>query len=79
MQSDRELGQFEFAGFEHRRVVARIAGGAMTSDAGALLLWHADRAIGLLDQVAKCFIDHRTRDCVVRSVRAMVGDSGSPG
>ena len=45
----------------------------MTSDAGALLLRHADRVIGLFERVASCFEDHRSLDQVVHSVRAMVG------
>ncbi len=35
-------------------------GGAIGTDAGALLLRHCDRAIGLFDRVASCFIDCRT-------------------
>ena len=38
---------FEFAPVEGRRVVAAFDGGAITSDAGALLLGQADRAIRL--------------------------------
>ena len=42
-------------GFGGRRVEAAFDGGALTSDAGALLLQEADRAIGLIDRVAACF------------------------
>ena len=38
---------FEFAPVEGRAVVAGFDGGAITSDAGALLLGATDRAIGL--------------------------------
>ncbi len=38
---------FGFAPVEGRRVVAGFDGGAVTSDAGALLLGATDRAIGL--------------------------------
>jgi hypothetical protein len=37
-----------FAPVEGRRVAADFAGGAITSDAGALLLGATDRAIGLV-------------------------------
>jgi hypothetical protein len=54
-------------------VVAAFDGGAITSDAGALLLREADRAIGLIDRVAACFEDHRDPDAVVHAVRTLVG------
>lgn len=72
MRTDCKSDQLEFEGFERRRVVAAFDGGAMTSDAGALLLRHTDKAIGLFDRVAACFEGHRFADQVVHSVRAMV-------
>jgi hypothetical protein len=51
--------QFSFQSFEKRAVVAAFDGGAMTSDAGALLLREVDRISGLTKRVAKCFTDHR--------------------
>jgi hypothetical protein len=65
--------QFEFEGFRGQRVVATFEGGAITSDAGALLLREADRAIGLIDRVAACFDDRRQPDAVVHAVRTLVG------
>jgi Transposase DDE domain group 1 len=50
---------FEFAPVEGRIVVAGFDGGAITSDAGALLLGATDRAIQLVDRFAGCFIDRR--------------------
>lgn len=73
MRTDCNSDQLEFEGFERRRVVAAFDGGAMTSDAGVLLLRHTDRAIGLFDRVASCFKDYRSPDQVVHSVCAMVG------
>jgi hypothetical protein len=43
---------FEFAAVEGRQVVAAFGGGAITSDAGALLLGETDRAIRLIPAVA---------------------------
>src|SRR5512135_1277704 len=57
--------QFRFEGFDGRRVEAAFDGGAVTSDAGALLLREADRAIGLTDRVAACFRDGRAAGRVV--------------
>jgi Transposase DDE domain group 1 len=60
MQTECIAGQLEFEGFDGRRVVAAFDGGAVTSDAGAVLLREADRAIGLIERVAACFTDIAT-------------------
>jgi hypothetical protein len=59
MQTECSAGQIEFEGFDGRRVVAAFDGGAVTSDAGALLLRETDRAIRLIERVAACFSDRR--------------------
>ncbi len=64
---------FEFARVEGRAVVAGFDGGAVTSDAGALLLGATDRAIHLVDRFAGCFGDGREGGRVVHEVAAMVG------
>ena len=63
---------FEFARVEGRAVVASFAGGRITSDAGALLLGSADRAIGLIRRLAGCFIDARDPDLIEHSVATLV-------
>ena len=63
---------FEFAPVEGRRVVAAFDGGAITSDAGALLLGETDRAIRLTGRFAACFTDVRMRDLVEHEVGTMV-------
>ena len=73
MQTHCNCEQLEFEGFDGHKVVAGFDGGAITSDAGALLLRHADKAVGLFDRVAACFIDRRDRDCTVHSVQTLVG------
>jgi hypothetical protein len=65
--------QLEFEAFDGRRVVAGFDGGAVTSDAGALLLREADRTIALIDRVAGCFADGRDQADVVHTVRTLVG------
>ena len=54
-----------FAPVEGRSVVASFTGGAITSDAGALLLRATDRAIGLVERFAACFQDTRAPDIPV--------------
>jgi Transposase DDE domain group 1 len=73
MRTECSAEQFEFEGFGHRRVMAAFDGGAVTSDAGGLLLRHTDRAIGLIDRVAACFGDRREQDQVVHPTRTLVG------
>jgi len=63
---------FEFAPVQARRVVAAFDGGSITSDAGALLLGQADRAIRLTQRFATCFTDTRTAELVEHSVATML-------
>jgi hypothetical protein len=62
MQTECSAEQFEFEGFDGRRVVAAFDGCAVTSDADGLLLRHTDRAVGLIERVAACFQDNREQD-----------------
>ena len=59
MQTDCISEQLEFEGFDGHKVVAGFDGGAITSDAGGLLVRQVDGAIGLFRRVASCFIDRR--------------------
>lgn len=72
MQAQCSAEQLEFACVERRRVVAAFDGGEVTSDAGALLLMRADRAIGLVDRLAACFSDRRLPTAIEHSVRTLV-------
>ena len=53
-------------------MVADFDGGAITSDAGALLLGATDRAIGLVRRLAACFTDRRRPELVEHSVATLV-------
>jgi hypothetical protein len=64
---------FGFARVEGRAVVASFDGGAITSDAGALLLGSTDRAIRLVNRFASCFQDSRVAALVEHEVRTLVG------
>jgi hypothetical protein len=56
-----------------RSVVAAFDGGAVTSDAGALLLGATDRAIRLVERFAACFVDGRNAARVKHAVTTMTG------
>jgi len=69
-QCSRDLFGYEVV--EGRQVVAAFDGGAVTSDAGALLLGATDRTIGLATRFAACFADGRAPALIEHSVTAMV-------
>lgn len=73
MQTQCISEQLRFEGFDGRRVEAAFDGGAVTSDAGVLLLRETDRAIGLIDRVAACFRDGRDPGRVIHSLRTLIG------
>jgi hypothetical protein len=73
MQTQCSADRFEFARLEGRPVVAGFDGGAVTSEAGALLLRATDQAIGLVERFAGCFHDSRTQKQVEHTVRTLVG------
>lgn len=60
---------FEFESHFPREMVARLDGGTLTSDGGALLL-QVDRRINLLPRVTAYFDDHRNPVLVQHQVRA---------
>ena len=63
---------FGFEPVEGREVVAAFDAGAVTSDAGALLLGATDRAIDLVDRFADCFRDRRRPDLIEHTVATLV-------
>jgi hypothetical protein len=73
MPTECSPGQFAFGTVEGRSVVAAFDGGAVTSDAGALLLGATDRAIRLVERFAACFSDGRDGTRVEHAVATLVG------
>jgi hypothetical protein len=70
-ECSRDLLGFERV--EGRDVVAAFDAGAMTSDAGALLLGATDRAIRMMERFAACFHDARRQDLIEHEVVTLVG------
>jgi hypothetical protein len=64
---------FAFATVEGRRVEAAFDGGAVSSEAGALLLGATDRAVRLMDRFAACFHDARRPELIEHQVGTLVG------
>jgi Transposase DDE domain group 1 len=73
MPTECSAPAFEFGTVEGRRVVAAFDGGAVTSDAGALLLGATDKAIGLVGRLADCFGDGRSPGRVEHDIATLVG------
>lgn len=68
----RSRDRLEFPGCQGRRVEAGFDGGAVTSDAGVLLLRQADRKLGLLAQLAKRLKDPRDPNRVTHSQASLL-------
>src|SRR5277367_6292618 len=73
MQTECSAKASRFAPVEGRSVVAEFDGGAVTSDAGGLLLGAADKAIGLVRRLAGCFRDARDGRYIEHTVATLVG------
>lgn len=73
MQTECNPTAMQFARLDRRAVVADFDGGALTTDAGALLLGAADRAIGLVERFATCFTDGRAAGRVAHDLPTLVG------
>jgi hypothetical protein len=73
MQTECTPTLFQFAPVERRDVVAAFDGGCISSDAGALLLGAADRAIRLTERFSECFNDARHPELIEHCVMTLVG------
>jgi hypothetical protein len=68
MTTECSVREFDFQGLGKRAVTARFDGGAITSDAGGLLLREVEARTGILRRFAACFTDHRDPDLVEHTV-----------
>src|SRR5438552_11825747 len=73
MPTECSRGFFGMEPVEGRAVVAAFDAGAITSDAGALLLGATDRAIRMMDRLSSCFHDVRRQDLIEHEVVTLVG------
>jgi hypothetical protein len=73
MPTECTLDFFGFEPVEGREVTAAFDAGAITSDAGALLLGAADRAINMMARFAACFHDERREYLIEHEIVTLVG------
>jgi len=64
--------QLQFQALGKRKVEAMFDGGAITTDAGALLLRELDKAVNILKDFSRCFTDYRDRRYVEHSVNELI-------
>jgi hypothetical protein len=63
---------FEFHSLRSCEIRAQFDGGAITSDAGGLLLREVEKRTGILRQFAACFTDYRKADLIDHTVEELV-------
>jgi hypothetical protein len=63
---------FQFHPLGGREVRGRFNGGAITSDAGGLLLREVEKRTGIIAQFAACFTDHREPERIEHTVKELV-------
>jgi len=68
MSTECNKQAFDFQALGHRNVTATFDGGAITSDAGGLLLREVEAKTGILRRFAECFTDHRDPERIEHTV-----------
>jgi len=72
MTTECNQQSFEFHPLNQRQVVGRFDGGAITTDAGGLLLREVEKRTRIIERFAACFRDHRAAGQVEHTVRELV-------
>lgn len=73
MQTECNTKEVGFQKHQRKEVVGRFDGGAISSDAGGLLLREVNMRTRIIEQAAACFSeDHRNPECIEHTVRDLV-------
>jgi hypothetical protein len=72
VQTECNTDRFDFQPLEQREVRGSFDGGAITSDAGALLLRELEAKMGIVGRFAGCFTDHRDPELIEHSVEHLI-------
>jgi len=72
VQTECHSDSYGFQGLGRREVVARFDGGAITSDAGGLLLREVENRSGIIARFARGFVDHRDPDLIDHTVEELI-------
>ena len=72
VQTECNTDRFDFQPLEKRELRGIFDGGAITSDAGALLLREVELKMAIIKRFAGCFTDHRDPELIEHSVQHLV-------
>ena len=72
MKTECTPSQLEFHALDRRRVVGKFDGGAITSDAGGLLLREVEQRIGIIQQFSECFEDLRNPNLIEHTLAELI-------
>ena len=72
MQTECNMDRLGFQPLEKRELVGIFDGGAITSDAGGLLLREVDAKTGIIGRLAECFTDYRDPELIEHTVAELV-------
>jgi hypothetical protein len=72
VQTECNTVGFDFQPLGRREVRGLFDGGAITSDAGALLLKEVEAKCGIISRLAGCFTDHRDPELIEHSVEDLI-------
>ena len=70
--TERTRNPLSFSSLDRRRLDADFSGGALTSDAGALLLREADRRLGLIDALDRVIPDPRNQELISHTQHSLL-------
>jgi hypothetical protein len=72
VQTECNTKRFDFQPLEKRELVGIFDGGAITSDAGALLLREVEAKMAVIARFADCFTDYRDAEAIEHSVNHLI-------
>jgi len=72
MTTECNAREFDFQALGSRAVTGRFDGGAITSDAGGLLLREVEAKTGILRRFAACFTDYRDPELIEHTVGELI-------
>jgi len=72
VQTECNTDRFDFQPLEKRELVGIFDGGAITSDAGGLLLREVEAKMAIIARFADCFTDHRDPELIEHSVKHLI-------
>mgnify|MGYP002632495267 CR=1 FL=1 len=70
--TDCKHDTFDFQDLGRRKLQADFGGGHLSNEGGLLLISQLDQRLGITQQIAQCFTDHRDQRYVERSLQELL-------